>query len=100
MSEIFIDVKDANNQLATNPDRKLHTLSQRVEFPQPLKITPASASQATSGNHVCNSSHGKGSREEERYQIQEREETKNTNQRTNNDNGNNITLDKPEIDNH
>jgi hypothetical protein len=32
---IFIDVADANSQLATNPDWKLHTLSQRVEHLKP-----------------------------------------------------------------
>ena len=38
MSEIFIDVEDANNQLATNPDWKPHTLSQRVEHLNPSEL--------------------------------------------------------------
>ena len=37
MSEIFTDVADANNQLATNPDWKPRTLSQRVEHLNPLE---------------------------------------------------------------
>jgi hypothetical protein len=35
MSEIFFNVVDANNQLATNPDWKPHTLSQQVEHLNP-----------------------------------------------------------------
>ena len=38
MREIFIDVEDANNQLATNPDWKPHTLSQRVEHLNPSEL--------------------------------------------------------------
>jgi hypothetical protein len=35
MKEIFVDVEDATNQLATQPDWKPHTLSQRVEHLKP-----------------------------------------------------------------
>jgi hypothetical protein len=41
-NEIFIDVEDANNQFAKNPDWKPHTLSQRVEHLTPSE-TPYQA---------------------------------------------------------
>ena len=42
INEIFIDVEDANNQFATNPEWKPHTLSQRVEHLTPSE-TPYQA---------------------------------------------------------
>ena len=40
--EVFIDVQDANNQLATNPDWTPHTLAKRVEH-----LTPSELPQQT-----------------------------------------------------